>query len=83
MTEEQIKELIAKIEDDIFRIEIPLDDNYSATINLQQINDLNNGKNNSVTEIEQKILNLINENPNITIPKIAESLNVSSSDILQ
>lgn len=83
MTEEQIKELIAKMEDDIFRIEIPLDDNYSATINLQQINDLNNGKNNSVTEIEQKILNLINENPNITIPKIAESLNVSSSNILQ
>lgn len=83
MTEKQIKELIVKIKDDIFRIEIPLDDNYSATMNLQQINDLNNGKNNSVTEIEQKILNLINENPNITIPKIAESLNVSSSDILQ
>lgn len=83
MTEEQIKELIVKIKDDIFRIEIPLDDNYTATMNLQQINDLNNGKNNSVTEIEQKILNLINENPNITIPKIAESLNVSSSDILQ
>lgn len=44
-------------EGDIFRIEIPLDDNYSATMDLHPVNDSNdsrNEKNNSITEAEQK-----------------------------
>lgn len=71
-------------EDDIFRIEIPLDDNYSATMDLHPVNDSDdssNENNNSITEAEQKILNLIKENPHTTIPKIAEKLNVSSRTI--
>lgn len=71
-------------EDDIFRIEIPLDDNYSATMDLHPVNDSNdsrNEKNNSTTEAEQKILNLVKENPHTTIPQIAEKLNVSSRTI--
>ena len=80
------------VEDDIFRIEVPLDDTYSADMDLHPVGtpsaaenkDLKSedtiefSENHNLSETQQNIVRLIRENPKITISEIANALEIST-----
>ncbi len=82
------------IEDDIFKIEVPLDDSYSADMDLHPVESTSNtaksvessGQNinpnkTSLSETQEKIIKLIKDNPKISAQKISETLGISSRAI--
>ena len=82
------------IEDDIFKIEVPLDDSYSADMDLHPVENTSNtaksvelsGQNTdpnktSLSETQEKIIKLIKDNPKISAQKISETLGISSRAI--
>lgn len=76
------------IEDDIFRTEIPLDENFSSEFGAVSVNDVNSNNTNEtenldISETQKEILSLIKNDKKITASKIAEKLNFSSRAIEQ
>ena len=71
------------IDGDVFRIIVPLDDNYSADAGADkaQINHANFGINFGINETQQKITELMAATPEITAGQIAESIGVTKRQI--
>ena len=69
--------------DDVFRIIVPLDDNYSfdAGANKAQINHASFGINFGINKTQQKIIALMVEKPEITAGQIAELIGVTKRQI--
>ena len=73
------------IEDDIFKIEVPLDDTYSADMDLHPVESDSVGARKSsesdfsqFPETQRQILSMVNENPKITISEIAARIGIST-----
>jgi ATP-dependent DNA helicase RecG len=75
------------IDGDIFRIIVPLDDEYSFDANIKK-DDLNRndfginfGTNFGINETQHKIIELMTANPNISIKQIADSINLTKRNV--
>lgn len=65
------------IEDDIFRIIVPLDDNYSADYGTPIPDGKKTALPEQLSEEQKKIMRLLRENPRTTLEEISAALNVS------
>jgi len=65
------------LENDIFRIIVPLDDNYSYDVEINK----NFGINFGINDTQKKILSLMNNNPTITAAQISEAIRITKRQV--